>query len=117
MRSLALVTGGTRGIGRSITEKLIQLGFDVYFTYKSNHAIASEIELANLGLCKGYAFDHAKDDINVLAKEILKERTPEVIVNNIGVNHDELFIKQDLDSFWNTMKMNFGSTLACCKAF
>lgn len=117
MRPLAIVTGGTRGIGRSITEKLMNIGFVVYFTYRKNKILASEIESKNPGVCRGYQFDHEHDDIKVLAKEILAERTPEVIVNNIGVNHDELFLNQDLDSFWKMMQINFGSTLACTKAF
>lgn len=117
MRPLAFVTGGTRGIGRAITDKLIQLGFDVYFTYKNNYGLALEIEQKYPGICKGHAFDHKKENIQTLADKILKERIPEVIVNNIGINHDGLFLKQDLASFWDAMQMNFGSVLACCKAF
>lgn len=117
MKPLALVTGGTRGIGRAVTEKLARNGFDVHFTYLSNKKIASEIEVKYPNICMGYQFDHANDDIAVLAKRILVDRTPSLIVNNIGIAHDELFLQQSLDSFWKIMQMNLGSTLACCKAF
>lgn len=117
MRPLAFITGGTRGIGRAITAKLIELGFDVYFTYKNNHELALKLEQQYPNVCKGFAHDHTKENIQTLADQILKERVPEVIVNNIGMNQDELFIKQDLTSFWDTMQLNFGSVLSCCKAF
>ena len=117
MKPLAFVTGGTRGIGRAITVKLIHLGFDVYFTYKNNYDLASELEGKYPGCCKGYMIDHGNDDIKKLVNDILSERTPEVIVNNIGINHDQIFMGQDLDSFWDMMKVNFGSVLAYSKYF
>lgn len=117
MRPLAFITGGTRGIGRAITVKLIELGFDVYFTYKNNHELALKLEQQYPNVCKGFAHDHTKENIQTLADQILKEHVPEVIVNNIGMNQDELFIKQDLTSFWDVMQLNFGSVLSCCKAF
>lgn len=117
MRPLAFITGGTRGIGRAITVKLIELGFDVYFTYKNNHELALKLEQQYPNVCKGFSHDHTKENIQTLADQILKEHVPEVIVNNIGMNQDELFIKQDLTSFWDVMQLNFGSVLSCCKAF
>lgn len=117
MKQLAFVTGGTRGIGRAITEKLIDLGFDVYFTYKNNHNLALELEQKYPNSCKGFLYDHTKENIQILAENIIKDRVPDVIVNNIGINQDELFLKQDLSSFWETMELNFGSVLSCCKAF
>lgn len=117
MRPLAFITGGTRGIGYAITEKLIELGFDVYFTYKNNHELALKLEQQYPNSCKGFMYDHKKKNIQALAEKILKERTPEVIVNNIGINQDELFLNQDLMSFWDTMQFNFGSVLSSCKAF
>lgn len=117
MKQLAFVTGGTRGIGRAITENLIHLGFDVYFTYKNNHDLALELEKQYPNSCKGFVYDHTKENIQTLAENIIKDRVPDVIVNNIGINQDELFLKQDLSSFWETMELNFGSVLSCSKAF
>lgn len=117
MKPLAIVTGGTRGIGLAITEALIKQGFDVYFTYKSKEDLAKAIENKNQGSCKGFKFHHEKDNIQNLARQILDERPLDVLVNNIGVNHDELFMNQDLSAFWKIIEINFGSTIACCKAF
>jgi len=120
MNSLAIVTGGSRGIGKAITETLIKNGFEVYFTYKKDANSARQLEKSYPGLCQGFCVDGSDlNEVEKFASTILNDRgkTIEVLVNNSGVNDDKLFINQDVDHFWETMKSNFGSVLNFCKCF
>ncbi|MCM3109203.1 SDR family NAD(P)-dependent oxidoreductase [Bacillus velezensis] len=57
MTKLAIVTGGTRGIGRAIVDALIADGHTVYFTYRSNPALADALERAYDGAALGFRVD------------------------------------------------------------
>lgn len=95
----ALVTGGSRGIGRAICLKLSKMGFDVVVNFKSNRMAASETldmikeqggdgELLQFDVADGNAVDAA------LAQ--WEERHPdsyiETLVNNAGVREDSLLV-------------------------
>lgn len=95
----ALVTGGSRGIGRATCLKLAELGYAVLVNYKGNVAAAEET--ARLVREKGVEatllnFDVAdKDDVQrVLGgwMETHKEDLIEVLVNNAGVRQDTLLM-------------------------
>jgi 3-oxoacyl-[acyl-carrier protein] reductase len=95
----AIVTGGSRGIGRAICLKMTELGYHVVVNYKGNEEQAA-ITLAQVEAAGGTAellkFDVAdKDEINrVLGGwlEANKEKTVEVLVNNAGIKDDALMI-------------------------
>src|SRR5256885_8556397 len=87
---IAIVTGGTRGIGRAIVQALAREGAKVAFTYAHNKALADEI--ANGDTVLGFqadvtSFDQAKD----LVKQV-KERFGriDILVNNAGITKDKL---------------------------
>jgi 3-oxoacyl-[acyl-carrier protein] reductase len=87
---VAIVTGGTRGIGRAIVHALAREGARVAFTYAQNKTLADEI--ANGETIVGFqadvtSFDHAKD----LVKQV-KERFGriDILVNNAGITRDKL---------------------------
>ena len=42
-RKIALVVGGSRGIGRAVALRLARSGFDLWLTYKGNHAAAEAV--------------------------------------------------------------------------
>lgn len=99
MKKVALVTGGSRGIGRAISVKLAEQGYHILINYKSNHAEAQKT--ADLVTEKGtsaelLAFDVSKKEEvdNVLGKwvESNKETPIEVLVNNAGIRQDNLLI-------------------------
>lgn len=116
MKPLAIVTGATRGIGLAITMALLKNNFDVYFTYKLNKDLALSME-KNYPGCKSFCFDHEKDDIGKISEQILTNRAPDILINNVGIVDDKLFINQDLSEFWRIMKINFGSVVEFCKLF
>jgi len=87
---VAIVTGGSRGIGRAIVRALAREGAKVAFTYAQNRALADEI--ANGETVLGFqadvsSFEQAKD----LVKQV-KERFGRVdmLVNNAGITRDKL---------------------------
>lgn len=105
----ALVTGGSRGIGRACCLKLADMGYSVLVNYKGNKEAAEET--ARLAREKGVSaevlnFDVAsKDDVqSVLGGwiETHKEDVIEILVNNAGVRQDTLMMSMT-DEQWSSV--------------
>lgn len=95
----ALVTGGSRGIGRAISIKLAEQGFHILINFKSNEAEANKT--AELVRQKNVAGELLKFDVSdksdverVLGGwiENNKEKNIEVLINNAGIREDALMI-------------------------
>jgi 3-oxoacyl-[acyl-carrier protein] reductase len=93
----AIVTGGSRGIGRAICLKLAEMGYNVLVNYKSGKDAAEETAAMarEFGvLAEPLCFDVSKRDIvkRVLGGwlEANKDKTIEVLVNNAGIRNDAL---------------------------
>lgn len=115
---IALVVGGSRGIGSAIARRLAGSGFDIWLTYRSNHDAArqvkSEIE-AGGGSCELFAFDVSNYDDTVAAlEEKADKQTPYIVVFNSGIARDNLMVwmtkeewdavlSTNLDGFYNVM--------------
>lgn len=118
MNKIAVVTGGSRGIGKAVTVSLINGGFTVYFTYKNSYEQARRLEDDYQGHCYGLQVDSADENqIKKFASEILNKHTPDILINNVGINNDEIFVNQDIDQFMGIINFNFGSTVKYCKQF
>ena len=100
MAKVALVTGGTRGIGRAISERLKADGFAVAANFAGNEEAARQCE-AELGI-KCYKFDVASfESTQEGLKQIESELGPvDVVVNNAGITRDAPFHKMTLEQ-WN----------------
>jgi len=108
----ALVTGGSRGIGRAICYKLATMGYYVLINYKSNEAEANNTLATikeNGGDGEIMKFDVAgKDDIRAVLGgwvEANTEKYIEVLVNNAGIKDDTLMMwmkDEQWDSVLNT---------------
>ena len=86
----AIVSGGSRGIGRAIVKALAREGAKVAFTYLQNKAAADEI--ANDDTIVGFQADVSRfDESKALVKQI-KERFGhiDILVNNSGITRDKL---------------------------
>jgi len=115
---VALVVGGSRGIGKAIAVKLAKSGFDIWLTYKGNHeaAKATQTQVEQLGRkCDLLCFDISD---HAATKEALEKRceacAPYVLVYNAGIAKDNLFvwmtkeewdgvIDTNLDGFYNVV--------------
>ncbi|WDF77935.1 3-oxoacyl-ACP reductase FabG [Mucilaginibacter sp. AW1-7] len=108
----ALVTGGSRGIGRAVCYKLATMGYYVLINYKSNQAEADNTLAAikeNGGDGEVMKFDVAnKEDIRAVLGgwvEANTEKYIEVLVNNAGIKDDTLMMwmkDEQWDSVLNT---------------
>lgn len=111
-KHIALVTGGSRGIGKAICKELAQKSYHIIINYRSNKDAAldtlKEIE-ENGGSAELLAFDVADYQSVEQAlnnwKEANSEKVIDVLVNNAGINHDTLFVwmeKEQWDKVINT---------------
>jgi 3-oxoacyl-[acyl-carrier protein] reductase len=100
-RSVALVTGGTRGIGRAIVEKLFHEGYSVVFTYNSNPTLSQEIVASLQAVAKpGQQIEGVKLNVSdsvetqsVLEALVKSQGRIDVLVNNAGVTKDGLLMR------------------------
>ena len=108
---VALVTGGSRGIGKNIARKLADEGFHVAITYNSNEELAREvvIELEKSGV-KAACYKaniSIRDQVDSLFKEIEKDLgAVDILVNNAGVGTDGSIVSADVDEWRKTLEVN-----------
>ena len=105
----ALVTGGSRGIGRAICLKLAEMGFSVLVNYQSNKAAAEETKSsieANGGTAELLPFDVANgaEVEKVISdwKETHSDDYIAVLVNNAGIRKENLMFWMS-DDEWNSV--------------
>lgn len=119
----ALVTGGSRGIGRAVCVKLASLGYNILINYKSNETEALETlrlvqEKHVLGELLKFDVSSKTDTDNVLGAwlESNKELKIEILVNNAGIRQDALLmwmtheqwkdvLGSSLDAFYNVTRL------------
>ncbi len=108
--NLALVTGGSRGIGKACALHLAQAGYNVVINYAGNEEAAKQTvsELEALGVkAEAVKFDISNHDEaqDAVAKIIEKYGRIDVLVNNAGITRDGLFMrmsKENWDAVINT---------------
>ncbi len=95
MERIALVTGGAKGIGRSVALGLAADGFDIWLNYRSDHESAQAVaaEIVSLGRqCVLLPFDVCdKEAVSSALDPLLEENTPYILVNNAGFAKDTVF--------------------------
>ncbi|MBR1680241.1 3-oxoacyl-ACP reductase FabG, partial [bacterium] len=101
---LALVTGGSRGIGKACALALAKEGYDVVINYAGNEEAANKTvnEIKELGVeSEAYKFD-ISDNIattETINKIIEKYGRIDVLVNNAGITRDGLFMRMSKDNW------------------
>lgn len=109
-KPLALVIGGSRGIGRSVVMRLAASGYDILFTFHKNTAAAEEVRAAveKLGVsCRHAAFDVADGKQTEAAlKELLQDRAPDVAVYNSGITRDNLLVMMNREEWESVISTN-----------
>lgn len=118
---VALVTGGSGGIGSAIAIKLSEKGFNVAITYLSNEKAAKEvIEEIEKNNVKGLAIkaDVSKEkDVEEIIGIINNEfKTIDVLVNNAGITKDNLLLRMKAEDWDQVMDTNLKSVYLCTKA-
>ncbi|MCB9029955.1 MAG: 3-oxoacyl-[acyl-carrier-protein] reductase [Deltaproteobacteria bacterium] len=118
---VAVVTGGSRGIGKEICKKLASLGAHVFVNYNSSASGAEETaaECKQLG---GNAdiigFNVADSDAVSEAFETIKKQTGriDILVNNAGISKDGLFVRIKDEDWAQTVQTNLSGAFYCARA-
>ncbi|MDR0500556.1 MAG: 3-oxoacyl-[acyl-carrier-protein] reductase [Coriobacteriales bacterium] len=130
MAKVALVTGGSRGIGRAICERLAADGFSVAINYVGNEAAAKETLAAceqaaafkAPAACEAATFATYAADVSDTeqANALLNKVTEEmgeivVLVNNAGITRDGLIMRMSVDDFDAVLNVNLRAAFNLCK--
>ncbi len=109
MTRVAVVTGGTRGIGRAICEALRDAGYDVASNYAGNDEAAQKFE-AETGL-KSYKFDVADyGACQAGIDQIVADKGPvDILVNNAGITRDGTLMRMSRKEWDEVIDTNLGS--------
>jgi len=116
---VAVVTGGSRGIGRAIALALGARGASVAFNFRENASAAREVE-ANLSLA-GRCFSGQCDvrdegQVGAFFDRVEKELGPvDILVNNAGLTHDSLFVFMDSASWKDVLSVNLDGAFHCIR--
>lgn len=120
-KRIALVTGGSRGIGRAIVLKLASQGVFPYINYLSHEDQAREtLEMVRRAgadgmLCCCDVADH--EGIKSLVKGILQHKGRiDILVNNAGVNHDSLLVRMQKEKWDQMISTNITGVFNCCQS-
>jgi 3-oxoacyl-[acyl-carrier protein] reductase len=118
---VALVTGGSRGIGRAIALELARRGHSVAVNYASNAARADEV-VADIVAAGGTAVAvradvSQPDSVTTMFTAVGESLGPvEVLVNNAGITDDGLILRMDEDQWNRVITTNLTSVYLCTKA-
>jgi len=117
----AVVTGGSRGIGRAIVLRLAEQGADVCFSYQSNAAAAEETvgEIERRGR-RGLAHQANVTDPEA-AEGLVKAAIDafgkiDILVNNAGITRDDLIMRMSLEKWRDVLETNLFGAFYTLKA-
>jgi acetoacetyl-CoA reductase len=115
MSKVAVVTGGTRGIGAAISKALKAAGYTVAAVYHGNDAAAADFKAAN-GVAV-YKWDVSNfDACKAGLAQVEKDLGPvAVLVNNAGVTRDGMFHKMTLEQWKTVLDTNLSSLFNMCR--
>jgi 3-oxoacyl-[acyl-carrier protein] reductase len=118
----ALVTGGSRGIGRAIALRLAQAGANVAINYSTQKESALEVveEIKQLGVnsLALQADISQTDQVKKMASQLLEEwGRSDILVNNAGIRHDSLLPRMSDETWDEVMAVDLRGVFLCTREF
>ena len=117
---VALITGGTRGIGKGIVEVFAAQGAKVAFTYAGSVEKAQELEksLSSVTQIKGYQSDASDHEAaQKLVDDVMAEFGKiDILINNAGITRDNLMLRMSKEDWDTIIKVNLDSVFNLTKA-
>ncbi|WGH26357.1 MAG: beta-ketoacyl-ACP reductase [Candidatus Bostrichicola ureolyticus] len=117
---VAIITGGTRGIGNAIVKLFCQHGAIVIFTFINSTKLAKNIEkeFSKYSIIKGYKVDAvdlqaSKEFSNKIYKEFGKI---DIIINNAGIIRDNLLLRMSKEDWDKVIETNLSSVFNFTKS-
>ncbi len=117
----ALVTGASKGIGRTIAEKFAEQGANVAFTYLSSvekgEALEQELQVHGTKI-KGYRSDASKfGEAEQLIDAVVADfGTIDIVVNNAGITKDNIIVRMTEEQWDDVINVNLKSVFNVTKA-
>lgn len=117
---VALITGGSRGIGAEIVKRFAEQGASIAFTYNSSQAKAEEVQQLAMDMgsnCKIYQSDAA----DYVAAEALVNQVVsdfgkiDILVNNAGITKDTLMLRMSEEQWDSVIQVNLKSVFNLTK--
>ncbi len=121
MGKVAVVTGSSRGIGRAIAVELARKGCRLVVNFSNNLSAAEEVleeikSLGSSGIIIGADVSVPESAQELIDRTIKEYGQIDVLVNNAGINHDQLMIRMQ-DNEWNKIiNTNLNSAFYCSRA-
>ncbi|WP_300436173.1 3-oxoacyl-[acyl-carrier-protein] reductase [Christiangramia sp.] len=117
----AIITGGSRGIGKGIAEVFAKHGANVAFTYNSSSQSAEELakELESLGVkAKAYQSNAAsfKESQELVDNVVEDFGSIDIVINNAGITKDNLLMRMSEEDFDRVIEVNLKSIFNMTKA-
>ncbi len=118
---IALITGASRGIGKSIAQRFVQEGATVAFTYRSSDEKAKALEdelTASGGTARGFKSDAGSlAESEALVTEVVEAfGTVDILINNAGITRDTLLMRMSEEQWDDIMQVNLKSCFNLTKA-
>ncbi len=118
---VAVVTGGSRGIGAAIAKKLATLGAEVVVNYTANEARANEVVdtiRAAGGRARAMCFDVADvQSVETAFEQIMSDvKRIDILVNNAGIAQEGLIVRTRNEDWTKTIEVNLGGSFYCARA-
>lgn len=118
---VALITGGSRGIGKEIALKFASLGADVIINYSRSDIKAKEViaEIENMGR-KGLIIQadvsKMEETIALIDKSLEKFNKIDILVNNAGITKDNLLMRMTEEEWNDVLNVNLTGTFNVTKS-
>jgi 3-oxoacyl-[acyl-carrier protein] reductase len=117
----AVVTGGSRGIGRAVVLRLAQQGADVCFSYRDKSAAAEEVVAEVAGMGRKAMSVQADVSQPESAEELIKAALDafgkvDILVNNAGVTRDDLIMRMSVETWRLVLETNLFGAFYTLKA-
>ena len=113
-RKIALITGGSRGIGFSCAKELAQNGCDIIINDICEESVAQPAidEIKAMGVNAWfYQFDVSNDEqVQAAVEKMIAEHGKiDILLNNAGITKDGLFVRMDAEQWERVIRINLGS--------